>query len=298
MIPYFAVGGHAGTIQLWNYISKTLVSSRKFETDVTTSISLKNGKQASSTEVQVLKISSMAYNSEGSILAVGFSNGGIKLLDGEKLTDHFENLSTTNAPPQPPFPYESEYTRNETEVQGRSSISISNHALISLRFSECGKYLAVADEGYGVSLIKLEPIVEAPIQPVDLGASITPPKDLSFSASRTGRLGNASAGELMKKYQRRNEKEDAAASAAAARIKSSMHIKRQWVFYGRNKAHFEKVVELLFIDEGGEKVCRLISIGRDRHVCEYNVEEASISGGFNLKVLLIPCINRDRIAIE
>jgi WD40 repeat protein len=270
-ITGFVVGGHSGTIQMWNYISKTLMSSRKFEEEIAVqSISTKSGKTISSTELQTKKISSLAYNSTGSILAVGFSTGGIKLLNGDTLADHHENLSTTNAPPQPAFPYESDYTRNEKTVVGRASISISQHSIISLTFSKCGKYLAVADEGSGVSLIKLEPISEREVE--EEGEPCR--KQVALSKS----MSTGTAGKLMQKFVKQSE-----AAASSKQIKSK-HVKQQWVFYGRNKAHFERVVGLMFIDEGEGKTARLISVGYDRHICEYDVEEASIAHGFNLKV--------------
>jgi WD40 repeat protein len=257
---------------MWNYISKTLMSSRKFEEEISVqSISTRSGKTISSTETVVKKISSLAYNKNGSILAVGFASGGIKLLHGDSLSDHPENLSTTNAPPQPAFPYESEYRRNEKKFVGRSSITISQYPIISLTFSKCGKYLAVADEGSGVSLIKLEPISE--------GEADTPEQTRSKQVNLSKSMSTGAAGKLMQKFVKQSEE-----AAAISKAIKSKHIKQQWVFYGRNKAHFERVVGLMFIDEGEEMTARLISVGYDRHVCEYDVENASIAGGFNLKV--------------
>lgn len=281
-IPAFVIGGYTGIIQMWNYTSKNLLATRKFEIKVATKQG--KGKEGKIVEVsQPLMISALNYSRNGNILAVGFTNGSIKILNGETLADYHEALSTTNAPPQPPFPYESEYTRNEAAVIGRASITVSQFEIKRFVFSDCGKYLAMADAGNGVSIVKREPIVDGneeaapkPKTPAPAGHSLIAKK-----------FGKQSPEKIVPVVPKRNKKS-------------------QWVFYGRNQPHSERIVGLMFMAEPCEKSekdskkkaveieeskpPRLISVGYDRNIVEYDVASASIAGGFKVKVVqeLIP----------
>ena len=236
--PFFVIGSVTGVIQLWNYKTKVLITSRKFEvTKPKVNDALKTKPQI--VEMQILEISSMAYSNSGNIIGIGFSNGSIKILDSETLKDYHENVSTTNSPPQAPFPYKSRYTDHSMVHHTLTSIiSVSNDSISFIAFSECEQYMAIADEAFGVSVLHREAILADVTTEVD---GYSPPK--------------------------------------------KQHM--QWVLMGRNQAHFQKIVGLMFIPstKDDDKEPRLISASSDRHIAEFDVINASIATGFKLKSL-------------
>ncbi|KAJ3394150.1 Cilia- and flagella-associated protein 251 [Lobulomyces angularis] len=287
--PVFITGGHSGLIQLWNYETKKLLGSRKFEEVKKVNKSKENGakpnKEKKASEYndiyESLSISCLAYSDSGSIIGVGFSNGFVKILDSRTLNDYYEILSTTNAPPQPPFPYPSKHEQKLnaeaskvksyngqklSEAEKKNNlIQISKNAIIFLTFDVTEEYLAAGDDGFGVSIIHREPVV---------GELNTQEQSHNNSLDNT----NLKKKSLNTSFSLSENNTDS--------FKKKEDIKMQWVLYGRNQAHFQNIVALMFIpksDPSDEPV--LISVSYDRNVAEYDVKNASISGGFALKSL-------------
>ncbi|KAJ1565343.1 Cilia- and flagella-associated protein 251, partial [Nowakowskiella sp. JEL0078] len=149
----FAVGGHCGMLQIWDYTSKELLNSKKFEENLLSSnIQLKkqNNEEDTSKEKSIHsttknKIQCVSFSPSGNILVLGFTNGTVKLLNGENLED-LDGASVWN-------------------------ISSGKYSITKFAFSNDGIYLAIADEGFGVSLFQYElkeqsiPVFAAPHKP-------------------------------------------------------------------------------------------------------------------------------------
>ncbi|KAJ3216900.1 hypothetical protein HDU67_008807 [Dinochytrium kinnereticum] len=177
--PQFAVAGHSGLIQVWDYSNKQLLASRKFEEhrsqdgngngqDVASSSpsgtaafppfnlsgiqayeqqaqtnqdkekkmqQLKKGQKEQPPDV--LKVQSIAFSRDGALLAVGFANGQVRLLNSTTLTDH-------------------DGPRNPQGIKLANFWSVSKHAIMLASFSACGNYLAFADAGFAVTLFRKE----------------------------------------------------------------------------------------------------------------------------------------------
>lgn len=58
--------------------------------------------------------------------------------------------------------------------------------------------------------------------------------------------------------------------------------KDKWVFVGRVKAHSRRVVGMVFLQMEGKE--RLVSVGEDRCVFEYDLRESSVEDGVVVQV--------------
>ncbi|KAJ3107825.1 Cilia- and flagella-associated protein 251 [Phlyctochytrium planicorne] len=259
--PQFAVAGHSGVVQLWDFSKKQLVASRKFEeskdlpppgAEVSSSSALSGSsfpqfiaglassdQQAHTQQTQerekkakkpskeqpsdVLKIQSISFSNDGALLAAGFANGTVRLLNVPTLADH-------------------DGPRNPQGLKLANYWNVSKHAVVMSSFSPCGNYLAFADAGFAVTLFRKE-------------FKVGPKKDIQGQGPAVERL---SAGTLSV----------------------------QWVLIGRCQSHHKPIISLLFVPTSTEgHTLRLLSISNDRHVAEYDIAGSSITGGMALKSL-------------
>ncbi|BBN14448.1 cilia- and flagella-associated protein 251 [Marchantia polymorpha subsp. ruderalis] len=98
----FALVGYPSLLQIQDYTTKTVIKEREFP--------------------KILKITCLQYSPLGSLLAVGFSNGILKLLAADTLIDH-QSFSYTRSP------------------------------VIKVEFSKDGTYIATADNSCCVALL-------------------------------------------------------------------------------------------------------------------------------------------------
>ncbi|KAI9338380.1 WD40-repeat-containing domain protein [Zopfochytrium polystomum] len=143
--PLFVVGGYSGVLQLWDYSTKEVVATRRFDAvdededkHALSHSPKKASKQSTKEETpQALKIRTATFSSDGSLIAVGLENGTIRILGTATLED----------------------ARPTGNSHGGSYWSVSKKPITHALFSECGTMLAVADGGYGVSVLKKESVV-------------------------------------------------------------------------------------------------------------------------------------------
>ncbi|KAI8830709.1 WD40-repeat-containing domain protein [Chytridium lagenaria] len=85
----------------------------------------------------VLKVQTIAYSHDGGLIAAGFANGTVRLLNSLTLADH-------------------DGPRNPQGMKLANHWNVSKHAIILASFSTCGSYLAFADAGHAVTLFRKE----------------------------------------------------------------------------------------------------------------------------------------------
>ncbi|KAJ3415556.1 Cilia- and flagella-associated protein 251 [Chytridiales sp. JEL 0842] len=134
--PYFAVGGSSGLLQVWDYTTKTLLRSRLFEVEAPASDAPKKKDDA---PPKIIRITSVTYSTDGSLMALGFANGTLRILNASTLEDH-------------------DGPRNPQGIQMEKFYTLVAPYIpvTKVTFSACGQFLAAADGGFGVSLFKKE----------------------------------------------------------------------------------------------------------------------------------------------
>ena len=98
-LPLFAVGTEAGTLQIWDIDDRVISASRKFESD--REKEKKKGGQSKDKEEEEIKdnsavISCLKFGPNGTILAIGFANGTLRLVSSQEAT--YSN-NTVQTPP-------------------------------------------------------------------------------------------------------------------------------------------------------------------------------------------------------
>jgi len=140
--PEIAIAGHSGLLQIYNYLTKELIIQRQFEieeekNDEKEKENEKNLSNLIKKKVfikKINKIESIAYSNKGAWIAVGFTNGSIKIVDSIKLTDILM-----------------------TPDQSLQICSVQK-PITQFSWSLDDSILAAADEDNGVSIIKREEI--------------------------------------------------------------------------------------------------------------------------------------------
>ena len=102
LLPRFAVTGHSGLLQLWDYAEKRLLLLRMFDR---------------------LLGNCLAFSPNGKLLAIGFTNGDIKVLNGLTLKQV-------------------------------AAFTVSKESVTHLDFSHCSSYLAAASAEHTVSIYR------------------------------------------------------------------------------------------------------------------------------------------------
>ncbi|XP_067673834.1 cilia- and flagella-associated protein 251-like isoform X2 [Haliotis asinina] len=160
--PYLAIGSYSGLLKIWNYEQKDVMVSRMFD----------RGNL----------IRCCSYDPSGALLAVGFTNGCVRVLDAITLQDEMEE----------PFRY-------------------ARDAITHIAFSHDSQYLATADAEYTVTVYKKE-----------------------------GR-GTGSP----------------------------------YTYMGRHRAHYKPIRDIMFGVHLDSTAPRLLSLGEDRVMVEYDLENSS-----------------------
>ncbi|KAI8903281.1 quinon protein alcohol dehydrogenase-like superfamily, partial [Gorgonomyces haynaldii] len=117
-LPLVAVAGDASVIQIWDYNTKQLIQTRQFDNE--------DKKQC---------IYSLAFSTAGHSIAVGFSNGIVRVLDSSTLQD---------------LP--------QTVYGNLLGYKVGNVPVHKLQFSNDGSYLASADHEHIVSILHKETV--------------------------------------------------------------------------------------------------------------------------------------------
>jgi WD40 repeat protein len=118
---YFAVGGDAGIVQVWDYVTRRCFLSRSFESTSPDDPKLKLKAE----------ITCMAYSSSGKTLGIGFSNGYIKMLDSSNLSDLPQTVYDGTEPGH----------------------CISDSPIVKIEFSPEAEYCAVADAKHVIGIL-------------------------------------------------------------------------------------------------------------------------------------------------
>ncbi|XP_071110877.1 cilia- and flagella-associated protein 251-like [Haliotis cracherodii] len=160
--PYLAIGSYSGLLKIWNYEQKDVMVSRMFD----------RGSH----------IRCCTYDPSGGLLAVGFTNGCVRVLDAITLQEEMEE----------PFHY-------------------ARDAVTHIAFSHDSQYLATADAEYTVSVYK----------------------------------------------------------------KESMDTSTTYTYMGRHRAHYKPIRDIMFGVQLDSTAPRLLSLGEDRVMVEYDLENSS-----------------------
>eukprot|EP01135_Chromosphaera_perkinsii_P011905 Nk52_evm22s2531 gene=Nk52_evmTU22s2531 len=168
--PYFVVTGMSGFVQVWNYESHTTMVTRQFD----------KHHQAFC----------IKYDSSGDTIAIGFTNGEVKILDSLSLRDYSES----------------------------TNYKVSSSPVLKIAFSNDGAYFAVATASFSVGLFRVhEPNTPNP-----------------------------------------------------------------WSFVGSYIAHYKTITSLDFLEDQETGKLRLFSLGLDRSLIEYDLENSSLLDGIKL----------------
>ncbi|KAH6584921.1 hypothetical protein BASA60_000761 [Batrachochytrium salamandrivorans] len=251
----FAVGGDSGYLQIWDYTTKQILISRYFqdtisiaETPIHTQktnktaakhryYSLANKKP--SAHLAAMKISSLAYSATGKALAVGFSNGVLKMLDAQTLQDLPQSFLIKN------------------ETYGHH---ISNVPITRVAFSPDGDHCAASDAAHVICVLRKKSVKIKQGELDSLAeSSLREQAEIQDSGVHSGVNSTVEDNEGNK-------------SDAFHRI--------EWTFIGRQRTHFKEVIALLFpLKESSASSVRLMSISKDRHVTDFDLEGSSVSCG-------------------
>lgn len=165
--PRLCVGGYSGLLQLWDYEKKELLMSRVFDQ-------------------RQLKIQCLTFNPSGDLLAIGFTNGSVRILDGLTL-------------------------KEEGCGDGLAVFSHCHDCITNIKFSHDSSYLATSDLDRCVTVFKAQ-------------------------------------------------KDD---------------LDRPWVYIGKQRAHYKTIQDISFGIALDSNLPRLLSLGQDRVLVEYDLVNSS-----------------------
>lgn len=158
----------------------------------------------------------------------------MRIVNPEDLSDYHELLSTSNSPPQAPFPYNSTNMALSNKNSRHVSIIVSKDAIVRLAFSHDEEYLATADAGFGVTVIRREPIAgQIPIK--TMGMMTAAP-----AAGPLAKVGSPKKGSPPNKTSSTPPAVPVPQPASNS-DSSKTKAKVQWVFCGRNQAHYKDI---------------------------------------------------------
>lgn len=165
--PRLCVGGYSGLLQLWDYEKKELLMSRVFDQ-------------------RQLKIQCLTFNPSGDLLAIGFTNGSVRILDGLTL-------------------------KEEGCGDGLAVFSHCHDCITNIKFSHDSSYLATSDLDRCVTVFKAQ-------------------------------------------------KDD---------------LDQPWVYIGKQRAHYKTIQDISFGIALDSNLPRLLSLGQDRVLVEYDLVNSS-----------------------
>lgn len=165
--PRLCIGSYSGLLQLWDYEKKELLTSRMFDQ-------------------RQLMIQCMTFNPSGDLLAVGFTNGSVRILDGLML-------------------------KEEGRGDGLAVFSHCHDCVTNIKFSHDSCYLATSDLDRCVTVFKAQ----------------------------------------------ENDSD------------------QPWVYIGKQRAHYKKIHDIDFGIALDSDIPRLLSLGEDRVLVEYDLLNSS-----------------------
>ncbi|KND03187.1 uncharacterized protein SPPG_09006 [Spizellomyces punctatus DAOM BR117] len=138
-LPKFAVGGYSGWVHVWDYTTKQLVTSRRFEEPHEENPHIvKIGKKKQEHNADILKVQCMAFSPDGKTLAIGFTNGTVRLVHTQTLQDFHQSTPASHRPGIPGY-------------------AASKKPIMRAVFSNDSQWMAIADEGYAVGVFRFGP---------------------------------------------------------------------------------------------------------------------------------------------
>lgn len=124
--PIFAVGANNGTVQIWNFATRRVTGTRKFEkAEAVDTYDDVQKRQRTDIIIDTLQVTALRYSSNGAYLAIGFANGQYKVVYADSLQD-------------------------VPQFEG----SVSTYAVETLAFDLSTSYLAIADEHQNICVIE------------------------------------------------------------------------------------------------------------------------------------------------
>jgi len=240
--PEIAISGYSGLIQIYNYLTKELIIQRLFEYEEEKKDEDKTDKEKVVNNLlkkklfvkKISKIESISYSNKGSWIAVGFTNGTIRIVDSVKLEDILTTPDKT------------------------LQICSAQKPITQFAWSLDDSILAAADDDNAVSIIVREEInyskknVNPDFKPVEIhGKCLSIFKDMMETNNNSK---NYYMGYDTNKYE--------------------------WNFIGRYKSHWKKIIKILFMPSNPP---RLLSLGKDRMIVEYDLENSSFINGIKIK---------------
>lgn len=135
-LPMFAVGTEAGTLQIWDIDDRVISASRKFEPEKEKEKKKKDGDQGDEHKDNSAVLSCLKFSPNGSILAVGFANGTLRLVSSQEAA--YTNDLANASPP----------------LRDIRTFKHSTECITDICFSKDGQYLATADADRGVGLFR------------------------------------------------------------------------------------------------------------------------------------------------
>lgn len=165
--PRLCIGSYSGLLQLWDYEKKELLASRVFDQ-------------------RQLMIQCMTFNPSGDLLAIGFTNGSVRILDGLLL-------------------------KEEGHGDGLAVFNHCHDCVTNIKFSHDSNYLATCDLDRCVTVFKSQ-------------------KDNSD---------------------------------------------QPWVYVGKQRAHYKTIQDVSFGIALDSDIPRLLSLGQDRVLVEYDLLNSS-----------------------
>ncbi|KAI8804403.1 WD40-repeat-containing domain protein [Cladochytrium replicatum] len=249
----FAVSGASGVIQLWDYTTKALLASRRFDESATNAektgadgggaaVSSKKAKKHGKKECN--GVTALCFSGDGMLLGSGFLNGAIRILNAGTLSEIYSHTPSANAS-----------TR--------------------LVFSDDAMYLASADVSHAVAVFRRASIYAAP----------KAPGQRRESAREIGSTQNDSWEYLGRRVEHFKDIVgllflvlDESSDGSSVETQFKLPPIQQTDVKGKDEDQ----------DVGDESEwtptkTRLISLSLDRHIVEYALAPSSVSKGLRLK---------------
>ncbi|KAI8817402.1 WD40-repeat-containing domain protein [Fimicolochytrium jonesii] len=136
VLPQFAVGGESGILIVWDYDTKRMVMSKQFDEPRDSKDPMAKHQPK---EFDLLKISSLAYSTDGGSIALGFTNGTLRIVSSTTLLDLPQSTPASHRPGLPG------YAAAKAPI---TRIAFSDTSVGTAQ----GLWMAIADEGHGVGV--------------------------------------------------------------------------------------------------------------------------------------------------
>ncbi|KAJ3179035.1 Cilia- and flagella-associated protein 251 [Gaertneriomyces sp. JEL0708] len=132
-LPYFVVGGNNGYLYVWNYEKRSLVATKKFEEPFEAAGGQAAGRQSHTASGELLRTRTLAYSTNGDVLAIGFDNGTVRIVHSTTMVDLQQSTPASHR-------------------AGLPGYAVSKAPISRAIFAHDGNYLAVADADCGVGI--------------------------------------------------------------------------------------------------------------------------------------------------